>query len=106
MAIKLLGYIFIFYVGFYFYRLGENHNKYKWLCGLLGIVSYFFAQVLYLLYTRFFSGLDIDEFDISNLSFKSFLAGFIFVVLLFNVLNLVWSRQNKSKNEVDNIGKQ
>lgn len=105
MVFELLAYIFIFYVGFYFYRLGENHKKMKWLCGLLGIASYFLAQVLYLLYVRFFSGLDIDEFDISNLSFKSFLVGFIFVVILFNILNIVWSRQSKSKNEVDNIGK-
>lgn len=101
MAIELLGYIFVFYIGFYFYRLGENHNKMKWLCGLLGITSYFLAQVLYLLYVRFISDKEIDEFDITNLSFKSFLVGLIFVVILFNVLNLVWNRQKKSTNEVD-----
>lgn len=103
---KALGYIFIFYVGFYFYRLGENHKKMKWLCALLGIASYFIGQVTYLLYIRFFTDSIIEEADLHAFSLKSFLVGFTTVVILFNVLNFAWTRKKKSKNEVDNIGKQ
>ncbi|MBU3010003.1 hypothetical protein KO506_01135 [Polaribacter vadi] len=105
MAIKLLSYIFLFYVGFYFYRLAENHNKYKWLCGFLGIISFFFGSILYLLYVRFFTETTINEFEITNLSFKSSIAGFVFTVILFKTLNFIWSKKKKLKNEVDKIGK-
>lgn len=102
---EALGYIFIFYIGFYFYRLGENHKKMKWLCALLGIASYFIGQVTYLLYIRFFTDSNFDEFNITTFSFTSFFVGLITVVLLFNILNIVWSRKRKVKDEVDKIGK-
>ncbi len=103
---KALGYVFLFYVGFYFYRLAENHNKNKWLFAIIGISTYFFGVIVYPLYLRFFNSEDIEGFDISSISLKSFLVGFLFIFLLFQILNLVWNRKKKiNKKEIDKIGK-
>ena len=71
----------------------------------LGIASFFFGSILYLLYIRFFTEIVINEFQITNLSFKSSIAGFVFVVIIFKTLNFIWSKKKKLKNEVDKIGK-
>ena len=103
---KILGYILIFYIGFYFYRLAENHQKKKWLFGIVGIATYFSGILIYPLYVRFFYVDEIDEFDISAISLKSSLIGLLFVFFLFQLLSLIWSRKKKTnKKEIDKIGK-
>lgn len=103
---KALGYILLFYIGFYFYRLAENHNKNKWLFAIIGIGTYFFGIIAYPLYLRFFKSEDIEDFDISSISLKSFLIGLICVFFLFQILSLVWSRKKKVNNkEIDKIGR-
>lgn len=101
-----LGYIFLFYVGFYFYRLAENHNKNKWVFAIIGVATYFLGTILYPLYLRIFNSEIIEDFDISSISLKSFLIGFLFVFLLFQILSFVWNRKKKiDKKEIDKIGK-
>lgn len=102
---KALSYIFLFYVGFYFYRLAENHEKNKWLFALIGIATYFLSLIIYPLYLRFFIGDEIEDFDITSISLKSFLIGLIIVFLLFQLLSIIWSRKKKvNKKEIDKIG--
>ena len=64
---KALGYILIFYIGFYFYRLAENHSKNKWLFAILGVAAYFFGIIVYPLYLKFFNSEDIEDFDLSSI---------------------------------------
>lgn len=90
-----LGYIFIFYIGFYFYRLAENHKRNKWLYGLIGVLFYFFGYFMYLMYVRFFVNKEFDEFDFSIISIKSLCAGFVSVYMLFHYLNYNWKRKQK-----------
>lgn len=101
-----LGYILIFYIGFYFFRLAENHHKNKWLFGFLGIAIYFFGLVMYPLYIRFFNTIELEEFKLTLVSFKSFTVGLVFVFIGFQLLNIIWSRKKKvNKKEIDKIGK-
>lgn len=103
---QLIGYIILFYVGFYFFRLAENHNKNKWLFAFLGLVIFFFGYFVYALYYRFFVLEELDDFTYSEIGFKSFFVGLFFAILLFQILNQFWSsRKNKNKSEVDKIGK-
>ena len=92
-----LGYIFIFYVGYYYFRLAENYKRNKWVFGFLGIFFYYFGIVLYVLYQKIFVIEEIDEFDLTSLSLKSFVAGFIIVFFMFHWLNYIWSRNDKKK---------
>lgn len=101
-----LGYILIFYIGFYFYRLAENHHKNKWLFGFIGIVIYFFGLVIYPLYIRFFDSTEIEEFKLVLVSFKSFTIGLLFVCISFQLLSIIWSRKKKvNKKDIEKIGK-
>ena len=103
---QILGYIILFYVGFYFYRLAENNNKNKWVFAIIGILTYLFEITVYPLYLRVFNSEDIEAFEISSISLKSFLIGLISVFLLFQTLSLIWSRKKKvNKKEIDKIGK-
>jgi hypothetical protein len=102
---KMLGYIFIFYTGFYFYRLAENHKKNKWLFGIVGIASYIFGNAMYVLYANFFLEQDINEFNILSVSFKSFSSGVLSIFILFHLLNFIWSRKKVIREEeIDKIG--
>lgn len=103
---KILGYIFIFYIGFYFYRLAENHNKNKWFFGIIGIVAYTVGSSIYVIYTKFFLEQDINEFNILSFSFRSFSIGLLSVFTLFHILSFIWSKKKIIKNEdIDKIGK-
>ncbi|MFK8059714.1 MAG: hypothetical protein AB8B78_06435 [Polaribacter sp.] len=102
---NILGYIFLFYVGFYFYRLAENHHKNKWLFGFLGIAIYFFGVLIYPLYLKLFNNLEIDEFKITIVSLKSFTTGLLFVFISFQFLGFIWGRKKKiEKKEIEKIG--
>lgn len=104
---QIIGYIFLFYIGFYFYRLAENHNKNKWVFAFLGLATYCFGYFVYILYYRFFVFEDIDDFTYPEIGFKSLAVGLLFTFLLFHILSFVWSgKLRKQKNEVDKIGKQ
>ena len=104
---EYLVYILLFYVGFYFYRLAENHNKNKWLFGILGIVTYFIGTIIYPLFLRFFYSNEIDTFDVTIISLKTFLIGLLSTFFLFQLLSVIWSRKKKvNKKDIDKIGKQ
>ena len=102
---KMLGYIFLFYIGFYFYRLAENHKKNKWLFGIVGIATYIFGNAIFALHTIFFLEQNINNFNILFFSFKSFVIGLLFAFTLFYLLHFVWSRKKVIiEEEIDKIG--
>jgi len=90
-----LWYIFIFYIGFYFYRLAENYNRNKWLYGAFGILFYFVGFFVHPLYVRFFVDEEFDKYDISIVSIKSLITGFLFVFILFHLLDFIWKKKEK-----------
>lgn len=103
---KILGYILIFYIGFYFYRLAENHHKNKWIFGFLGIAIYFLGLVIYPLYIRFFDNLELFDFNLVVISFKSFTIGLVLVFISFQFLSFIWKPKKKTnKEDIEKIGK-
>ncbi len=90
---SVLGYVLLFYIGFYFYRLAENHKKNKWLFGILGIATYFIGIFAYPLYLRLTLHVDIDDFDFVTISLKSIIIGLLCVFILFQLLSFIWSRK-------------
>ncbi|WP_299014187.1 hypothetical protein [uncultured Polaribacter sp.] len=102
---QFLPYILLFYIGFYFYRLAENHQKNKWLFGFIGIVIYFLGAIVHPVYLMLFSELTVDEFDLTAIGFKSFTLGLVFVFVSFQILNGIWNRKKKiKKEEIERIG--
>lgn len=102
---KALSYIFLFYVGFYFYRLAENHNKNKWIFGVLGILFFIMVYVAFLLFSRFSNTHEFNVENLISISMKAFSIGFIGVVFFFQVLSFVWSRKKKlNTNIINKIG--
>jgi len=91
----ILGYILLFYVGFYYYRLAENHKRNKWLYGFLGIVLFILGTIFYPLFLRFFLQTEINEFDLTLISFKSIFIGIFTVFFCFHFLDFVWKRNDK-----------
>lgn len=103
---KIIIYIFLFYVGFYFYRLAENHKRNKWIYGVLGIVTYIIGANIYPVFLYFIDSEYIDDYDLTSIAFKSFLIGIISVFVLFQVLSFVWNKKEEiDKREIDKIGK-
>ena len=101
-----LGYILIFYIGFYFYRLAENHKRNKWLFGFVGIATYLSGLAIYPLTIRLLYSEESYNFDLTAISLKSFLIGLLSVFFLFQVLSLIWSRKKVTdKEDIDKIGK-
>ena len=43
----MLGLLLLYWVGKYFYKLAEEHDKSKWGFAILGIVSYYAEMVLF-----------------------------------------------------------
>ncbi len=102
---KAFGYILLFYIGFYFYRLAENHNKNKWLFCILGLVTYLLGTIVYPLFLRFFNSEEIEDLDLASISLKSFLVGLVSVFILFQTLSFIWSRKKGvNKKEIEKIG--
>ena len=102
---EILIYILLFYVGFYFYRLAENHQKNKWIYGFVGIATYFTGTIMYPLFIRLSYSEEIYDFDLAKITLKSCLIGFSCVFFLFNILSFVWSKKNKiNDKDIDKIG--
>lgn len=93
-------------MGFYFYRLAENHQKNKWLFGILGIVIFITGYFSYVLFYRFFILENIEMIDYATVNFKSFITGLVFVFIVFQILNFIWNRKKKIDiKTIDEIGK-
>jgi len=103
--LEYLGCTFLFYVGFYFYRLAENHKRNKWLFGFLGIALFVVAYLFYMLFCRFFNSYKYNVENLMSIGIKAFVTGFICIVVVFQILGFVWSRKKKVKeNLIDKIG--
>jgi hypothetical protein len=37
----MLGLVFIYFIGRYYYKLAENHNRSKWGFAVLGVATYY-----------------------------------------------------------------
>lgn len=95
----MFGLIFIYFIGKYFYKLAETHNRNKWLFAIFGIASYYAGTILggvilglisVISGTNFIDGIDDTWVGLMCLPF-----GVITVWIFFVVLKNNWS---KTKN--------
>jgi cellobiose-specific phosphotransferase system component IIC len=91
----VFGYIILFYIGFYFFRLAENYGRNKWLYGFLGIFFFVSGFVSYIIYKRIFEAEEFDSNDIAFISLKSIFSGLLFSFVLFHVINFIWKKNDK-----------
>lgn len=68
----MLGIIFIYYLGRYFYRLAEAYNKHTWGYAILGVVTYyvgmFIAALAMMILLEYTPSADVPEVLINLLA--------------------------------------
>lgn len=106
----MLGIVFIYFIGKYFYELAKNHQKNKWLFAVLGIVVYYGGAILLLLPVYLLAYFTFPEF-VENLSerdlnFIGIPFGIAACYIFYYLLRKQWSKGiNVTLEEIDNIGK-
>lgn len=106
----MLGFLFIYFIGKYFYTLAEEYKKNKWLFAVLGVLSYYVGGFLFGSFLVM-CGYMIDEVYTESLS-ETFLTviviplGLICCYLFYHILKRNWSRNFKLEiDEIENIGR-
>jgi len=65
----MLGILFIYYIGRYFYTLAGRYQKNEWGFAIAGVLSYYGGQVVFavlaLLIVSYYTNQDIDFIDTS-----------------------------------------
>ena len=91
----MLGFVFVYFLGRYFYRLAEAHQRSKWGYAVLGVLFYYFSGVLMAIaYVAFqeLVGSGYDEEQDQALELAAIPAGFLGCYLLYQWLKRRWSR--------------
>lgn len=106
---SILGLIFIYWIGKYFYQLAEEFNKNKWLFAILGVVVYYAAQlivgVLIGVLAMFFNW-NIDFESNIQMALIGIPAGAGITYLFYFLLERKWkSEKIEVKDSIQDIGK-
>ena len=103
----MLGLIFLYWIGKYFYNLAEEYDKNKWTYAILGIVSYYGGTIFFGLIIGIILGLfypeSIDGLDETMLSLVMIPFGILRCYLLYSYFEKTW-KKNMPVNEMDQIG--
>ncbi len=103
----MLGIIFLYWVGKYYFKLAEKYNKSKWGFAILGIAAYYsgilFASltigILLGLYApELIDGINDTLFGIMMLPF-----GFLMTFGLYKFLKMTWEKNESPQNEITEI---
>lgn len=107
----MLGILLIFFIGKYFYKLAEEHDKSKWGFAILGIASYYAGTFITgILLGVFLVIIGSEEFldTTSELALGLIVLpfGMLASYLLYKALERTWRKAIKVKaDEIDMIGK-
>lgn len=97
----MLGLVFIYFCGKYFYELAIEHNKNKYLYAFLGVLSYYGSMLLYgFIYGIFLAIYDIDSLEKmeSNSTMLTLILipfGILTAVIFHKFLEKKWSSNPK-----------
>ena len=90
----MFGFVFVYFLGRYFYRLAEAHQRSKWGYAVLGVLFYYFSATLvvipYVVYQEFV-GNGYDEEQDQMLQLASIPVGLLGCYLLYQWLQRRWS---------------
>lgn len=106
----MLGFLLLYWIGKYFYKLAENYNKSKWGFAILGIVVYYGGIVLFGICFGVISEIVTPGYlETANETFLSLLGlpfGALTCYGLYKYLEKTWKKNNPlTNNSIDDIGK-
>lgn len=100
----MLGIIFLYYIGKYYYELAEMHDKNKWLYAILGVASYYFstfiaAIIAVIVRPAFLEGSNTSDIVLDLLCLPFGLLG---CYAFYKLLEKNWDAQNFGKKKSSN----
>jgi len=106
----MLGILLLYWIGKYFYKLAEAHDKSKWGFTILGIVVYYAGiVVLGLILGIVLEIFALGYFETMNdivLNLVALPVGILSCYLLYKYLDKTWEKNAPSKNNsIDEIGR-
>lgn len=106
----MLGILFIYFVGKYFYELAKTYEKNKWLFAILGVLSYYIGGILLaaiiVICSAFIDETLFDSADETVLGIMIIPLGLISCYLFYYILKRNWSKNFKVElEEIENIGR-
>ncbi len=104
----MLGAVFLYWVGKYYYKLAEEYEKSQWGYAILGIVVYYGGVLLFSVMVgivlEITSPGTIETMNETLLGILMLPFGVLSCYLFFKYLEKTW-KKNKPVNEIDEIGK-
>lgn len=90
----MLGFLFLYWIGKYFYQLAQKFNQNKWLYAILGIAVFYGSQIITAVLIAIISeifdlGIDLEGVIINLVGI---LIGGIACYLFYLLLEKVWKR--------------
>ena len=107
----MLGFVLLYWIGKYFYKLAEEYNKSQWGFAILGVVVYyagiFLFGVIAGIIAEIISPGFVDTFSDSLFGILMLPFGILSCYLLYKYLEKTWKKNNPNPNNLINeIGKQ
>jgi hypothetical protein len=103
----MLGIIFLYWVGKYYYKLAEKYNKSKWGFAILGVASYYsgilFASLLTGFVLAFYAPELIDGINDTLLGILMLPFGFLMTFGLYKFLKMTWAKNEPLPEEVRTV---
>ncbi|WP_067146725.1 hypothetical protein [Pseudotamlana agarivorans] len=106
----MLGLVLLYWIGKYFYKLAETHNKSQWGYAILGVITYYggiivCGFIIVLLFELMSPGA-IDSVNDSLLGILMLPFGILSCYLLYKYLEKKWQKEYSNPAElIDDIGK-
>lgn len=106
----MIGFLLLFWIGKYFYKLAEEYNKSKWGFAILGIVVYYGGIILFSAIVGIIGEIISPGFaDTLNDTLFGFLMlpfGILSCYVLYKYLEKTWKKNNLDPIDlIDDIGK-
>ncbi len=101
----MLGLFLIYFIGRYFYKLAEDHNKSKWAFAILGVISYYAGIFLGGIFIGLFYALvletDIESSNNFGISLLALPFGIFCCWMFYRILKNRWSKEVVSQVDID-----
>ncbi len=106
----MLGILFLYWVGKYYYKLAEQYNKSKWGFAILGIAA-FYSGILFATFTTgivlgIFAPELIDSINDTLFGVMMLPFGFIMTFGLYKFLQMTWKQNETSQIGITENSKQ
>jgi Na+(H+)/acetate symporter ActP len=104
----MLGFIFLYFIGKYFYNLAIKHQKNKWLWAILGVLSYYTGTLVFsfilgifwhLAYESDLIATSIDDVPEMALNLIGIPLGLAATWIFYTLLRNNWEQNNFSEGD-------